>query len=78
MSDLSLQDLNDSVEAFLRRDYLMADKIVDRKENVQILEDTIVSLLDNTDNEEFNQYKIFIKLLLEDLRRTEEYAIYIE
>src|SRR5918996_1536387 len=41
MSDLSLQDLNDSVEAFLRRDYLMADKIVDRKENVQVLEDTI-------------------------------------
>ena len=69
MSDLSLQDLNDSVEAFLRRDYLMADKIVDRKENVQLLENTIVSLLDNTDNGEFNQYKIFIKLLLEDLRR---------
>ena len=74
MSDLSLQDLNDSVEAFLRRDYLMADKIVDRKENVQILEDTIVSLLDNTDNGEFNKYKIFIKLLLEDLRRTAEHA----
>jgi hypothetical protein len=74
MSDLSLQDLNDSVEAFLRRDYLMADKIVDRKENVQILEDTIVSLLDNTDNGEFNIYKIFIKLLLEDLRRTAEHA----
>ena len=31
-------------------------------------------MLDNTDNEEFNQYKIFIKLLLEDLRRTAEYA----
>jgi phosphate uptake regulator len=74
MSDLSLQDLNDSVEAFLRRDYLMADKIVDRKENVQILESTIVSLLDNTDNGKFNQYKIFIKLLLEDLRRTAEHA----
>ena len=74
MSDLSLQDLNDSVEAFLRRDYLMADKIVDRKENVQILENTIVSLLDNTDHGEFNQYKIFIKLLLEDLRRTAEHA----
>jgi phosphate uptake regulator len=74
MSDLSLQDLNDSVEAFLRRDYLMADKIVDRKENVQILENTIVSLLDNTDHGEFNQYKIFIKLILEDLRRTAEHA----
>jgi phosphate uptake regulator len=74
MSDLSLQDLNDSVEAFLRRDYVMADKIVDRKENVQLLENTIVSLLDNNDYEEFNQYKIFIKLILEDLRRTAEYA----
>ena len=74
MSDLSLQDLNDSVEAFLRRDYAMADKIVDRKENVQILENNIVSLLDNTDYGTFNQYKIFIKLLLEDLRRTAEHA----
>jgi phosphate uptake regulator len=74
MSDMSLQDLNDSVEAFLRRDYVMADKIVDRKENVQILENTIVSLLDNTDHRQFNQYKIFIKLLLEDLRRTAEHA----
>ena len=52
----------------------MADKIVDRKENVQIPENTIVSLLDNTDNGKFNQYKIFIKLLLEDLRRTAEHA----
>lgn len=74
MSDLSLQDLNDSVEAFLRRDYFMADKIVDRKENVQLLENTIISLLDNTDHAEFNQYKIFIKLILEDLRRTAEHA----
>jgi phosphate uptake regulator len=74
MSDLSLQDLSDSVEAFLRRDYVMADKIVDRKENVQLLENTIMSLLDNTDHAEFNQYKIFIKLILEDLRRTAEYA----
>jgi phosphate uptake regulator len=74
MSDLSLQDLNDSVEAFLRRDYLMADKIVDRKENVQILENTIVSLLVNTDHGVFNQYKIFIKLILEHLRRTAEYS----
>jgi len=74
MTDLSLQDLNDSVEAFLRRDYLMADKIVDRKEEVQILENNIVSLLDNTDYGIFNPYKIFIKLLLQDLRRTAEYA----
>ncbi|MGB9168847.1 MAG: phosphate uptake regulator PhoU [Nitrososphaeraceae archaeon] len=74
MSDLSLQDLNDSVEAFLRRDYLMADKIVDRKENVQIAENTIVSLLDNTDYGVFNQYKVFIKLILEHLRRTAEYS----
>ena len=74
MTDLSLQDLNDSVEAFLRRDYLVADKIVDRKEEVQILENNIVSLLDNTDYGIFNPYKIFIKLLLQDLRRTAEYA----
>ena len=74
MTDMSLLDLNDSVEAFLRRDYLMADKIVDRKENVQTLENIIMSLLDSTDHGLFNEYKIFIKLILEDLRRTSEHA----
>jgi phosphate uptake regulator len=74
MSNQSLHDLNDSVEAFLRRDYLMADKIVDRVENVRILENQIIELLDKLHDHEFNQYKIYIKLLLEDLRRTAEHA----
>lgn len=74
MSNQSLQDLSDSVEAFLRRDYLMADKIVDRVENVRLLEDRIIDLLDKLSDKEFTPYKVYIKLLLEDLRRTAEHA----
>jgi len=73
MSDLSLQDLNDSVEAFLRRDYLIADKIVDRVENVRLLEKEIVLILDKF-GDSFNQNKIYVKLILEHLRRTAEHA----
>lgn len=74
MSNQSLQDLSDSVEAFLRRDYSMADKIVDRVENVRILESKIMGLLDKLNDNEFNPYKVYIKLLLEDIRRTAEHA----
>lgn len=74
MSNQSLQDLSDSVEAFLRRDYSMADKIVDRVENVRILESKIMELLDKLNDNEFNPYKVYIKLLLEDIRRTAEHA----
>lgn len=74
MSNQALRDLSDAVEAFLRRDYSMADRIVDRVENVRLLESKIMGLLDILDNKEFNLYKVYIKLLLEDIRRTAEHA----
>ena len=74
MSNQALRDLSDAVEAFLRRDYSMADRIVDRVENVRLLESKIMGLLDILDVKEFNLYKVYIKLLLEDIRRTAEHA----
>ncbi|MDR4511768.1 MAG: phosphate uptake regulator PhoU [Nitrososphaeraceae archaeon] len=74
MSNQALRDLSDAVEAFLRRDYSMADRIVDRVENVRLLESKIMGLLDILDDKEFNLYKVYIKLLLEDIRRTAEHA----
>jgi phosphate uptake regulator len=38
MSQLSLVIFNDSVEAFLRRDYVMADSVVDKVENIRSVE----------------------------------------
>jgi hypothetical protein len=38
MSQLSLGALSDAVEAFLRRDYVMADSVVDKVENIRSLE----------------------------------------
>jgi phosphate uptake regulator len=77
MSRLSLVLLNDSVEAFLRRDYNLADKIVDRAENVRSLENEIIRFLEkvkisvSASNESIN---VNIKLILEDIRRTAEHA----
>jgi phosphate uptake regulator len=77
MSRLSLVLLNDSVEAFLRRDYDLADKIVDKAENVRSLENEIISFLEkakisvSAPNESI---KVNIKLILEDIRRTAEHA----
>ena len=76
MSRLSIVLLNDSVEAFLRRDYNLADKIVDKAENVRSLENEIITFLEkkisvSAPNESIN---VNIKLILEDIRRTAEHA----
>ena len=42
MSRFSLVLLNDSVEAFLRRDYYLADKIGDKVEDVSSLENEVL------------------------------------
>jgi phosphate uptake regulator len=83
MSQLALAVLSDAVEAFLRRDYNLADSIVDKAENMQLLENDIISSLDkerkskaiqpanSTGNTPIN---VGIKLILEDIRRTAEHA----
>jgi phosphate uptake regulator len=77
MSRFSLVLLNDSVEAFLRRDYNLADNIVDKVEDVRPLENEIIKFLEkvktltSAHNESIS---VYIKLILEDIRRMAEHA----
>jgi phosphate uptake regulator len=73
MSDLSLQLLNDSIEAFLRKDYYLADSIVDKSENIRTIEDDIITFIDKEKNPK-NYNNIYVKLILEHIRRTAEYS----
>ena len=77
MSHLSLGALSDAVEALLRRDYAMADNVVDKAKGILSLENEIISFIDSDDNNSTIHNKmsnINIKLILEDIRRTAEYA----
>jgi phosphate uptake regulator len=77
MSKISLALLNDSVEAFLRRDYYLADGIVDKTEDVRSLENEIILFLDKEMKISSTQHgstNVYIKLILEDIRRTAEHA----
>ena len=73
MSDLSLQLLSDAIEAFLRKDYYLADSIVDKSENIRAIEDDIIALIDKEKNPK-NYNNIYVKLILEHIRRTAEYS----
>jgi phosphate uptake regulator len=70
MSQLSLAVLNDAVEALLRRDYHLADKTVDAVENMHVLESDATAALEMQKLHD----PASIKLILEDIRRTAEYA----
>jgi phosphate uptake regulator len=76
MSNLSLGALSDAVEALLRRDYVMADNVVDKAKGILSLENDIISYINNDDNNTVHSKmnNINIKLILEDIRRTAEYA----
>jgi phosphate uptake regulator len=85
MSQLSLGVVSDAVEAFLRRDYVMADSVVDKVENIRSAENDIISYMDkvktstaNTSNSSSSSStianNIHVKLILEDIRRTAEHA----
>ncbi|MEM3094060.1 MAG: phosphate uptake regulator PhoU [Nitrososphaera sp.] len=70
MSHLALMVLGDSVEALLRRDYHLADKTVDNAENIHKLEDDTIAAVEKDRVRDLAS----IKLALEDIRRTAEYA----
>jgi phosphate uptake regulator len=76
MSHLALGALNDAVEALLRRDYAMADNVVDKSKDILPLENDIISFIDDQNNNIIHNQtsNINIKLILEDIRRTAEYA----
>ena len=72
MSQLAQIVLGNSVEALLRRDYQLADKTVDAAENIRTLEDDVMTTLENDNNNVYDQTNI--RLALENIRRTAEYA----
>ena len=70
MSQLALSVLNDSVEALLRRDYQLADRTVDRVENIHSLEQDALAAMQKDKIHDWAD----VKLVLENIRRTAEYA----
>jgi phosphate uptake regulator len=74
MSRFSLVLLNDSVEAFLRRDYNLANNIVDKTEDVRSLENEIIKFLEKARTSRNEWINVYIKLILEDIRRVAEHA----
>jgi phosphate uptake regulator len=70
MSHLALSVLGDSVEALLRRDYQLADKTVDNSETIHSLEDDAKAAIEKDRVHD----PANLKLALEDIRRTAEYA----
>lgn len=70
MSHLALTVLGDSVEALLRRDYQLADKTVDNAEKIRPLEDDAIAAVEKDKVRDAAS----IKLALENIRRTAEYA----
>ena len=71
MSHFALTVLGNSVEALLRRDYQLADKTVDTAENIRTLEDDVMASIEkySSVHDQAN-----IRLALENIRRTAEYA----
>ena len=74
MSELSLSVLSDSVEAFLRRDYALADSVVAKAEDMRNLEADVISFLDRETMAGGKSANVDIKIILEDIRRTAEHA----
>jgi phosphate uptake regulator len=74
MSKRSLALITDSVEAFLRRDYSLADSIVDKANDMRLVENEVLSYIDNSESSSNGARGLNIKLILEDLRRTAEHA----
>ena len=74
ISQLALSVLSDSVEAFLRRDYVLADSVVDKAEDMRSLEADVISFLDRKNTTDDESTNVDIKIILEDIRRTAEHA----
>jgi phosphate uptake regulator len=74
MSKRSLALITDSVEAFLRRDYSLADSIVDKANDMRLIENEVLSFIDNSESPSTGIRGLNIKLILEDIRRTAEHA----
>jgi phosphate uptake regulator len=77
MSSMSLALLADAVDALLKRDYDLANKIVDKVDAIRSIENEIILSADkerNTNETNHESSIANIKLILEDIRRTAEHA----
>lgn len=74
MSKRSLALITDSVEAFLRRDYSLADSIVDKANDTRLVENEVLSHIESIESASSGSETLNIKLILEDIRRTAEHA----
>ena len=69
-----IDNMSRSVEAFLRRDYNLANNIVDKTEDVRSLENDIIKFLEKARTSRNEWINVYIKLILEDIRRVAEHA----
>jgi phosphate uptake regulator len=77
MSNMSLALLANAVDALLKRDYDLADSLVDKVDAIRFIENEIILSVDKERNTKETNHKpniANIKLILEDIRRTAEYA----
>lgn len=72
MSALSLSVLEDSVEALLKRDYQLADQAVDRAGEIYTLENDVIEMIEKKEAD--SVHSASVRLIIEDIRRTAEYA----
>ena len=70
MSELALSVLHDSVQALLENDYELADKTIERSGAIYSLEHAPLSLVQKNNL----PYAYAMGLIIEDIRRTAEYA----
>ena len=77
MSNMSLALLANAIDALLKRDYDLADSIVDKVDAIRSIENEIILLVDKERNTKDTNHKsnvANIKLILEVTRRTAEHA----
>ena len=70
MSNIAVFMFEKAIEALFRQDYLLAESIIEKIEEVKVLEKETVSSLENMEIRELPQ----IRLIIESIRRIAEYA----
>ncbi len=70
MSDMAISMFETSIEALFRKDYTLAEGIVEKTEDVRAIEKEVVTSSQKRNNEEI----ACLRLIIESIRRTAEYA----
>jgi Na+/phosphate symporter len=70
MSNHALSVFEDAIEALLRRDYALADRVAEKASMIKNMEQEAFDILAKSHQTNVGNYK----LILEDIRRTAEYS----